>query len=57
MEKQKIVSLINRSERVQVTTVSSISGSHQIEDAIKAIRENLRKNSGKETVIVQILSK
>ena len=57
MEKQKIVGLINRSERVQVTTVSSISGIHQIEDAIKAIRENLRKNSGKETVIVQILSK
>ena len=57
MDKQKIIRLINRSDKVQVVTVPSIATSQQSEDALKAIKDTLRKNAGKEVVIVQILTK
>jgi len=55
MDKQKITSLINRSNKVDVITISSLATSQKIDEQLRLIKESMKKNLGKEIILIQVL--
>lgn len=56
MDKIKITGIIKKSQNVDVLTIPSISSNQEIDIKIKNLKELIRKNNGKEIIIVHIVN-
>lgn len=57
MDKQKLINLINRSDKLDVIVIPSIANQQQIDDHLKKIKDELRRGTGREQILVRIPSK
>ena len=56
MYKIKITEIIKKSQKIDVLTIPSISTNQEIDIKIKNIKEIIKKNNGKEIIIVHIIT-
>ena len=56
MDKIKITGIIKKSQKIDVITIPSISTNQEIDIKIKNLKEIIKKNNGKEIIIVHIIT-
>jgi hypothetical protein len=56
MDKIKITGIIKKSQKIDVLTIPSISTNQEIDIKIKNLKEIIKKNNGKEIIIVHIIT-
>jgi len=56
MDKVKLTGIIKKSQKIDVLTIPSISSNQDIDLKIKNLKETIKKNNGKEIVIVHIVT-
>ena len=56
MDKIKLTGIIKKSQRIDVLTIPSISSNQEIDIRIKNLKEIIKKNNGKEIIIVHIIT-
>jgi len=56
MDKIKLTGIIKKSQNIDVITIPSISSNQEIDIRIKNLKETIKKNNGKEIIIVHIVT-
>ena len=56
MDKIKLTGIIKKSQKIDVLTIPSISSNQEIDIRIKNLKETIKKNNGKEIIIVHIVT-
>ena len=56
MDRQRVTSIINRAQKVEVTTIPSVATSQQVDEQVRVVRDHLRRNAGREVIIIRVVT-